>query len=64
MHVGPGEYVMSDSPKFPMPPYPADFQGQKSFVTTVKNANGQVLAIFHWHTTRSKDGTVKSYKDD
>jgi hypothetical protein len=63
MPGGAGKWILSDRPGFPVPPYPTDFVGDKSFVTTVKNAAGQTIATIHWHTHRAKDGTAVSHID-
>jgi phosphatidylethanolamine-binding protein (PEBP) family uncharacterized protein len=47
---------MIDFPEFPPPFYPKGFEGTKTFVTTVKDVDGDVLKVVHWHVTQFKNG--------
>jgi hypothetical protein len=55
----PGGWQMIDKPSFP-PPYPTDFVGTKSFVTTVKDGTGSVLpqGTILWHISQDANGKI------
>lgn len=53
---------MTDYPSFP-DPYPSDFCGTKTFVTTVENPDGTVIKTIKWSVSQDKDGKL-TYKQD
>jgi hypothetical protein len=52
-----GGWRMQDGPAFPEP-YPSNFAGTKTFVTTVEDAQWHALKTIHWHATRDADGRI------
>jgi hypothetical protein len=60
-HKIPGGWTMQDGPQFP--DYPIGFVGTKTFVTTVKDAAGNILKTIHWHTRIDAKGNITTVID-